>query len=99
MMELKRLKPTYDELLSNVAFKFNLCCYSTVLRGHSDDVQDLAWAPGGGALVTGSVENTCIVWDVPKSKAGAVGARVCRGYVGDIQGVYVGVYVRYIGGT
>ena len=42
---------------------------AAVLRGHSDDVQDLAWAPNGAALVTGSVDNSCIVWDVPKTKA------------------------------
>ena len=41
---------------------------SAVLRGHSDDVQDLAWAPAGAGIVTGSVDNECIVWDVPKAK-------------------------------
>jgi chromatin assembly factor 1 subunit B len=56
---------------------------SAVLRGHSDDVQDLAWAPTGAALVTGSVDNSCIVWDVPKSK----GMRRLEGHTHYVQGV------------
>ena len=56
---------------------------SGVLRGHSDDVFDLAWAPLGVALVTGSVENTCIVWDVAKTK----GVFRLEGHAHYVQGV------------
>ena len=56
---------------------------SAVLRGHSDDVQDLAWAPEGAGIVTGSVDNECIVWDVPKAK----GALRLRGHTHYVQGV------------
>ena len=56
---------------------------SAVLRGHSDDVQDLAWAPGGAAVVTGSVDNECIVWDVPKAK----GVLRLQGHTHYVQGV------------
>lgn len=41
-------------------------------RGHTDDVQDLAWAPDSSALMSGSIENICIIWDVE------AGARKCR---------------------
>ena len=56
---------------------------SAVLRGHSDDVQDLAWAPEGAGIVTGSVDNECIVWDVPKAK----GALRLQGHTHYVQGV------------
>ncbi|KAK9809784.1 hypothetical protein WJX73_006467 [Symbiochloris irregularis] len=39
-----------------------------VLRGHAEDVQDIAWAPDSSALVSASVENSCIVWDVEAGK-------------------------------
>ena len=56
---------------------------SAVLRGHSDDVQDLAWAPAGAGIVTGSVDNECIVWDVPKAK----GVLRLQGHTHYVQGV------------
>lgn len=37
---------------------------SVPLRGHAGDVQDIAWAPDSSALMSGSVENICIMWDV-----------------------------------
>ncbi|KAL3151977.1 hypothetical protein ABBQ32_001100 [Trebouxia sp. C0010 RCD-2024] len=37
---------------------------SAVLRGHAGDVQDIAWAPDSSALMSGSIENICIMWDV-----------------------------------
>ncbi|KXZ43425.1 hypothetical protein GPECTOR_91g579 [Gonium pectorale] len=39
------------------------------LRGHSDDVLDLAWAPDGSALLSGGIENNVIVWDVDGKKS------------------------------
>ncbi|PKA65694.1 Chromatin assembly factor 1 subunit FAS2 [Apostasia shenzhenica] len=33
---------------------------------HHKDVLDLQWSPDGGYLITGSVDNTCIIWDVNK---------------------------------
>jgi chromatin assembly factor 1 subunit B len=46
------------------------------LRGHADDVHDLAWSPDGSALVSGGVENICILWDVD-AKRGMVGPVWC----------------------
>ena len=32
-------------------------------RGHTDDVQDISWAPDASAFATASIDNNCIVWD------------------------------------
>jgi hypothetical protein len=37
--------------------------------GHSDDVFDLAWAPDASALLSGSIENICVLWDVDAGKS------------------------------
>lgn len=37
-----------------------------MLRGHVEDIYDLSWCPRGKFLVSGSVDNTAIVWDVHK---------------------------------
>lgn len=39
-----------------------------VLRGHLQDVYDIAWSPDSAFLVSGSIDNTAIVWDVQKSR-------------------------------
>ena len=65
---------------------------SAVLRGHSDDVQDLAWAPGGIGIVTGSVDNECIVWDVLKAK----GALRLQGHAHYVQGVAWDPFGEYV---
>lgn len=39
------------------------------LRGHHSDVYDLCWSPDSTHLVSGSVDNTSIVWDVTVCKA------------------------------
>ena len=37
-----------------------------ILRGHIQDVSDLCWSPDGQRLVSGSVDNKAIVWDIHK---------------------------------
>ena len=37
--------------------------------GHADDVLDVAWAPDGSALLSGSIENVAVIWDIAKGKA------------------------------
>ena len=37
-----------------------------MMRGHLEDVYDLCWSPDSTHLVSGSVDNTAIVWDVQK---------------------------------
>ncbi|KAI6657402.1 hypothetical protein LOD99_150 [Oopsacas minuta] len=40
-----------------------------VLRGHLEDVSDLSWSLDGCRLVSGSVDNTAILWDVERGQA------------------------------
>ena len=40
----------------------------TILRGHMEDVYDLCWSPNSMFLISCSVDNTAMVWDVNKSK-------------------------------
>uniref|UniRef100_G3MRY0 CAF1B/HIR1 beta-propeller domain-containing protein n=1 Tax=Amblyomma maculatum TaxID=34609 RepID=G3MRY0_AMBMU len=54
----------YDECIENkehwIAHK--------VLRGHIDDVCDICWSPDNTLLLSGSVDNSAIVWNVEKAK-------------------------------
>lgn len=54
-----------------------------VLRGHLEDICDLSWSPNDTFLVSGSVDNAAIVWDVPKGKS----VSVLRENKGFVQGV------------
>lgn len=40
-----------------------------MLRGHLDDIFDIAWSPDSTALASGSLEHVMIVWDVQHAKA------------------------------
>ena len=35
-------------------------------RGHIEDVYDLCWSPDGNNLISGSVDNSAIIWDIVK---------------------------------
>lgn len=37
-----------------------------VFRGHIEDVYDICWTRDGNFLVSGSVDNTAIMWDINK---------------------------------
>ncbi|XP_022107613.1 chromatin assembly factor 1 subunit B-like [Acanthaster planci] len=39
-----------------------------MLRGHLEDVYDLSWSPSGSRLLSGSVDNSAIIWDVAKGE-------------------------------
>lgn len=39
-----------------------------ILRGHLDDVCDLSWSANSNFLISGSVDNTAILWDIQKGK-------------------------------
>ena len=46
-----------------------LICYIFCLfyhRGHIEDVYDLCWSPDGNNLISGSVDNSAIIWDIVK---------------------------------
>lgn len=36
------------------------------LRKHIEDVSDLSWSPDGNFLVSGSIDNSAVLWDVKK---------------------------------
>lgn len=38
------------------------------LRGHLEDIYDLCWSPDSNFIVSGSVDNTAVVWDVQKGE-------------------------------
>ncbi|XP_065369574.1 chromatin assembly factor 1 subunit B [Calliphora vicina] len=54
-----------------------------VLRGHMEDIYDLSWAPNSLYLVTGSVDNSAMVWDVQKGKS----MSILNDHKGFVQGV------------
>ena len=40
--------------------------YVLTCRGHIEDIYDLQWSPDGNNLISGSVDNSAIIWDVVK---------------------------------
>lgn len=55
-----------------------------LLRGHSGDIFDLCWSDDSNYIVTGSVDNTAIVWDIEKSNKGVISIKDHQNFV---QGV------------
>lgn len=53
------------------------------LRGHLEDIYDLAWSPKSTQLLSGSVDNTAIVWDAKRGKKVAL----LNDHKGFVQGV------------
>ena len=39
---------------------------SSLYRGHVEDIYDACWSASSSYLVTGSVDNTAIIWDISK---------------------------------
>lgn len=54
-----------------------------ILRGHMEDVYDLNWSQDSQSLISGSVDNSAIVWDVQKAKSTAI----IKEHKGFVQGV------------
>jgi chromatin assembly factor 1 subunit B len=53
------------------------------LRGHMEDVYDLSFSADSNFLISGSVDNTAMVWDVQRAKSTAI----LRDHKGFVQGV------------
>lgn len=53
------------------------------LRGHLEDVYDISWSLDSLRLVSGSVDNTAIIWDMKKGKSQAL----FNDHKGFVQGV------------
>lgn len=37
-----------------------------ILRGHLEDIYDLSWSADEQHIISGSVDNTAIIWDIKK---------------------------------
>lgn len=53
-----------------------------VLRGHIEDIYDISWSPDSNFLISGSVDNTAILWDVQKGRK-----TILLDHKGFVQGV------------
>uniref|UniRef100_A0A336M445 CSON011845 protein n=1 Tax=Culicoides sonorensis TaxID=179676 RepID=A0A336M445_CULSO len=54
-----------------------------ILRGHMEDVYDLSWSPTSGQLISASVDNTAMLWDVHRGKH----SHIFQEHQGFVQGV------------
>lgn len=54
-----------------------------VLRGHKEDVYDISWSPNSQKLLSGSVDNTAIIWDLNKG----MNENILTDHKGFVQGV------------
>ncbi|KAH3727980.1 hypothetical protein DPMN_053926, partial [Dreissena polymorpha] len=43
-------------------------CMQKVLRGHLEDIYDICWSSDGKYMVSGSVDNSAILWDLTKDQ-------------------------------
>lgn len=53
------------------------------LRGHLEDVYDLSWSPNSLFLMSGSVDNAAIIWDIKRGRHKAI----LNDHQGFVQGV------------
>ena len=55
---------------TNFGSSEEIVCWSNykILRGHSGDVYDLSWNPESKYLISGSVDNYCMIWNIEKAK-------------------------------
>lgn len=54
-----------------------------ILRGHKEDIYDLCWSPNCLKLLSGSIDNTAILWDMQKGKSD----QIMSDHKGFVQGV------------
>uniref|UniRef100_A0A8C1Z079 Chromatin assembly factor 1 subunit B n=1 Tax=Cyprinus carpio TaxID=7962 RepID=A0A8C1Z079_CYPCA len=59
--------PTFQEDENDQLNKESWSVVKT-LRGHIEDVYDISWTSDGNFMVSGSVDNTAIMWDVNKGQ-------------------------------
>lgn len=52
-----------NNLLSDTVNKESWCVVK-VFRGHLEDIYDLCWSCDSRFIITGSVDNSAIVWDI-----------------------------------
>ncbi|GJQ82920.1 putative chromatin assembly factor 1 subunit [Trypoxylus dichotomus] len=54
-----------------------------IMRGHKEDIYDLCWSPSGLKIISGSIDNTAIIWDFTKGKT----EHILTDHKGFVQGV------------
>lgn len=54
-----------------------------ILRGHKEDIYDISWSPNNLKLISGSVDNTAIIWDLNKG----TNDNILTDHKGFVQGV------------
>lgn len=47
-------------------------CSWKVLKGHLEDVYDICWSPDSTSIISGSVDNTAILWDIHKGRSNGI---------------------------
>jgi protein HIRA/HIR1 len=79
---------------------WNLC---VTFKGHSMDVQDLAWSPDSTKLATCSIDNKVLVWQVDKHRTGVRVEQVpivrLDGHSGWVKGLAWDPVGRYLAST
>lgn len=56
------------------------------LRGHSNNITDLAWSPSGKTLASASLDNSVIIWNASSTGSGRQ-VQVLKGHKGFVKGV------------
>lgn len=54
-----------------------------ILRGHKEDIYDLCWSPNSLKILSGSIDNSAIIWEVNKGKF----EKILTDHKGFVQGV------------
>ena len=62
------------------------------LRGHLDDIYDISWSKDGNFLVSSSMDNTVVLWDMQKYNK----LHIFSDFKGNVQGVCLDPLNRYI---
>lgn len=50
-----------------------------LLKGHTDEVQDVCWSPGGRYLATASLDERVMVWAISREQAGSAAVKPAAG--------------------
>lgn len=52
--------------------------FDRTFRKHIEDVTDLSWSPDGAFLLSGSIDNSAVLWDVKKVQKAVVLLCSCK---------------------
>lgn len=89
----QQAQPTADSFLNDDGFDdLETWQHYKVLRGHIEDVCDLTWSNDGKFLLSGSVDNSAILWDTNK------GVKIwCSDLIkGYVQGVAIDPHTEFM---